>query len=376
MEVETEIESFVRQFVSSQIGEEVYVDFSERTKVTVRPVNKTGSTTLAMLWAKVLQHPGNFPARSHLYKNQYGVVGDNQLVLRLDDITLTVLMRTGTLVIQGPYPLEWFIRYFRDIVEVYKIPGNHKRSILAKEQNGLLGKSELASKTPTANESTPTAQTAEQSHAVHDKVQFWEEPAVKPTTNYKRQTEIGGALSNKSPMPSSLACELLALKSGRVEHGPTYIYRLWKLLLSHWFSTPGTKVYIATPYIDIQRLIDISLLVVTNRKHAHLEAVITNQKHQQMASIFELQTRCLRTFPANEQVLLEYNVFNSFFYPETACNAKFIAGIHGDETEILITSASFHADHFIDDGTDIVIFKSMKTEEFLKKYIQPMTRNR
>lgn len=138
MEGETEIESFVRQFVSSQINEEVYVDFSERTKVTIRPVNKTGSTTLAMLWAKVLQHPGNFPARSHLYKNQYGVVGDNQLVLRLEDITMTVLMRTGTLVLQGPYPLEWFIKCFQGIIEVYQIPGKHKRSILAKESSGFL----------------------------------------------------------------------------------------------------------------------------------------------------------------------------------------------------------------------------------------------
>ena len=44
------------------------------------------------------------------------------MILKVDDVTLTTYMSTGTLVMQGVFVLEWFLHMFPVIMEAYDAP--------------------------------------------------------------------------------------------------------------------------------------------------------------------------------------------------------------------------------------------------------------
>ena len=45
-----------------------------------------------------------------------------QVILKVDTVTLTVFMSTGTLMIQGNLVLDWFLRHFQCIMDHYDAP--------------------------------------------------------------------------------------------------------------------------------------------------------------------------------------------------------------------------------------------------------------
>ena len=45
-----------------------------------------------------------------------------QVILKVDTVTLTVFMTTGTLMIQGNHVLDWFLRQFQSIMDNYDAP--------------------------------------------------------------------------------------------------------------------------------------------------------------------------------------------------------------------------------------------------------------
>lgn len=47
--------------------------------------------------------------------------------------------------------------------------------------------------------------------------------------------------------------QIASLSTGCVQHGPDYIYILWKSLLEQWFKDADNRVYIVTPQLDVDR---------------------------------------------------------------------------------------------------------------------------
>lgn len=45
-----------------------------------------------------------------------------QVILKVDSVTLTVFMSTGTLMIQGNLVLDWFLNHFQSIMDHYDAP--------------------------------------------------------------------------------------------------------------------------------------------------------------------------------------------------------------------------------------------------------------
>ena len=44
------------------------------------------------------------------------------MILKVDTVTLTVFMSTGTLLIQGNLVIDWFLRHFQSIMDHYDAP--------------------------------------------------------------------------------------------------------------------------------------------------------------------------------------------------------------------------------------------------------------
>ena len=113
-------ERFTRAYVYEQTAERVELHF--RNNVTVRHVTNKGCILLAVLWAKILQHRGNFP--NHIYRydrTHHQVTGHELLRVHIPDteITFTVTMATGLLTIEGLDVFRWFRNKFLDLLKNY-----------------------------------------------------------------------------------------------------------------------------------------------------------------------------------------------------------------------------------------------------------------
>lgn len=56
-----------------------------------------------------------------------------------------------------------------------------------------------------------------------------------------------------------------------IKNGQTDIYPAWKSLLSAWLSKNWCEVYLATPFIDTKRMIDICNIVIEQKSTANIK---------------------------------------------------------------------------------------------------------
>jgi len=155
-----------------------------------------------------------------------------------------------------------------------------------------------------------------------------------------------------------------------VEDGPTFIYPLWQDCLDQWFSDPNTKVYMATPFLDTDRMIDICQLVLKHKLTANLEALFVRQCCDHKLQISDVRRIAQKIFPVRDQLFVEYKVYSSIVYPLKKFHAKFIAGVKNGTAEVLVTSASFHADHFVHPNFETVSYLTMPEEEFSHRFLR------
>lgn len=112
------LEQYIKDYVFKKTAEKVDLQLSNA--ISVKHVTKKGSIILATLWANVLQHPANFPNKTFPYKKlKDKTTGIEKLILKAEEMTLTVFMKTGTLMIQGGCVYEWFKRRFGEILDNY-----------------------------------------------------------------------------------------------------------------------------------------------------------------------------------------------------------------------------------------------------------------
>ena len=120
MTAKAEIEVRLENFVKSKTAEEIYLDISRPRTVTIRHKAYGGSIALAIFWVNVLQSPNNYPVQQYPYRTLYDKNSHYKVVLRVDDVTITVNMVNGTLMIQGDFVLDWFLTRFSQVMTAFE----------------------------------------------------------------------------------------------------------------------------------------------------------------------------------------------------------------------------------------------------------------
>ena len=120
---QTFIESYIYEYVLEKSGERVKLE-PKMECITLKSTAKGGTTLLAGFWLRILQHGNNFPNEKYTYQRKYDRNKDSQVVkLLLDDnIIFTVVMNVGTLLIQGSFVYEWFMKNFQMVLEGAEAP--------------------------------------------------------------------------------------------------------------------------------------------------------------------------------------------------------------------------------------------------------------
>lgn len=168
--------------------------------------------------------------------------------------------------------------------------------------------------------------------------------------------------------------QLSLLSTPVIRDGPTYIYKLWKSLLSYWLLDPERKVYLATPFLDTQRMVDICELVLQNFTTANIDAFYVRIKCNYNERISDVKRNAQNQFPGKQQPIIEYKLYNRIVYPLSTFHAKFIGCTDGKGgAEVLVTSANFTADHFEHHNLESVVFHKMSEADFIHKFIHPLS---
>lgn len=116
------LETRLEDFVKSKTAESVYLDLSAPSTIVIKRRGKHGSVLLGTFWMNVLQHPNNYPVQRYPYKKLYDKNRNYKVMLRVDDVSMTVYMSTGTLTIQGSFVLDWFQKRFAKVMDAYDMP--------------------------------------------------------------------------------------------------------------------------------------------------------------------------------------------------------------------------------------------------------------
>lgn len=190
-----------------------------------------------------------------------------------------------------------------------------------------------------------------------------------------------------------LETQLDDLKKPAIKPGDIYIYPLWKSLLSKWLSTPGYKVYLVTPFLDLRRLVYICKIVIQNNdkkqeatkeateeknKEATIEAFYLRNKCYQDLTVSNVMSHAKGTIEDNFGK--DYSDFidekiTSKIFKTTGSNyfhAKLFGCTYEENAEVVVTSANFTDNHFDSKNYDSVVYHTMTKKEFLDRFINPL----
>lgn len=188
-------------------------------------------------------------------------------------------------------------------------------------------------------------------------------------------------LGAKKWSSTDLDTQINILRKPAIKSGNPYIYELWISLLDRWLSRPGSKVYLASPFLDPTRLTDICKIVIDKSETANIEAFYVrndcykdynNQKQFSDAKKLAI-SRIEKEFTKALSSTLEEKIFKKVVHPDVKntryFHAKFIACTYENSAEVLVTSANFAGNHFECNNHDSVVYCTMTEGEFLEKYI-------
>ena len=162
---------------------------------------------------------------------------------------------------------------------------------------------------------------------------------------------------------------------GGLKNGFTYVYQLWKSLLNHWFGQEGTRVYMASPFLDTERLTDIVEIFLRHKPRTNLEVFYTQAKSNEKGkkSTAEMKKEVSNIFNPKLGPFIEYHVYRHIMYPRIKFNANFLAGVRDGIARVLVTSASFDGNHFAAENFETVMYIQLSEVEFREKYIKPIS---
>ncbi|OWF34479.1 hypothetical protein KP79_PYT03474 [Mizuhopecten yessoensis] len=158
------------------------------------------------------------------------------------------------------------------------------------------------------------------------------------------------------------------LRQGCVLDGPTVVYTLWKDLLDFWFSNQDNKVYLVTPFLDEDRLLEIFKSVLEHKSTAYLEAFYVRKKCCDGITKEVLFKKAEEKLTSKEKDLIKEKGIKLTETPKRF-HAKFMACVNNGDAEVLVTSANFQASHFEWNNLETVIFLTMTETEFKDRYL-------
>lgn len=167
-----------------------------------------------------------------------------------------------------------------------------------------------------------------------------------------------------------------------IKNGQTDIYPAWKSLLSAWLSKNGCEVYLATPFIDTKRMIDICNIVIENKSTANIKAFFVRNKCYYDKTVTEIVKDASEAIIASAEKedkekiskLIKNNISDKIVNPKFPKNfhAKFIGCVHSFEARVLVTSANFTDQHFDYENLETVVCHEMDALDFVKRIITPL----
>ncbi|XP_013401322.1 uncharacterized protein LOC106167160 [Lingula anatina] len=356
------IENHIKLFVQTKIDEDVYLDL-KRQCISIVPLSKKGSTTLATFWAKVLQNKNVFPATKYLYHKDFDRKTEQSILfVKAAGVTFTIFMKTGTLTIEGEYVYDWFKNRIRDVLTAYDesvgFPVEGYGQVVQADEDEAIPVDE------------PRLVLKEKSAVVNSTITA----PVDMAESMDQLESVLGRIHLDLLSTESLQMRLKDLPTGCIREGHTYVYELWKSLLHKWFSE-GFKVYIATPVIDTQRVLDIVDFMFQNKETADLEGLFVQYQCGENKRISDVKREVLELplFSPPQRLHIEYKLFNKLNYPAKTFNCKFIAGVKGDAAQVMVTSAGFNRNHFEEESYEFVMFHQTKKDNFIREYMEPLT---
>lgn len=186
--------------------------------------------------------------------------------------------------------------------------------------------------------------------------------------------------------------ELCDLHVPAIRSGNDYIYILWKSLLFRWLSSSDHKVYLATPFLDVERMTDIYQMVIKNHTKANIEDFFVRKKcysnsyrkiYKDIDKIKEDSSNKIKKLDKTEDFsdIIKKKItdklrviipkFKSGIF--TDCfHAKFIGCVCNDRAEVLVTSANFTDCHFDIKNEESVVYFDIPGDQFVKRFVKPL----
>ncbi|KAJ8308585.1 hypothetical protein KUTeg_013459 [Tegillarca granosa] len=266
MEGETAIEKTIKHFVLRRTGDDVYLDLSTPNCICVKHKTERGSVVLATMWCNVLQHI-RYP-----YKKYYDANGFYRLVLVVDWHQSNCVH--GKRYADDARQLCSTMK-FESILISFSLPKKQPQPLTdyfcknREEWNEIIFRQKAKKDMyPAEFEKAVEAEKTEEKNK--EKAELY-----NVADDLAEENEI---MNVEMLSDSALQHQLTKLQTGAVKDGPTYIYKIWKSLLNKWFSDGKYHVYIASPFLDSDRLDDICKLVLKNKLTASLDALYVRRQ--------------------------------------------------------------------------------------------------
>ncbi|ESO86173.1 hypothetical protein LOTGIDRAFT_167406 [Lottia gigantea] len=369
MSYEIGIEKKIQNFVETKTGEIVNTDFSDNNTIKIVPKAKHGSVALGILWMKVLQYPKNFPVSKYQYKRFGGANSTYNIKLKLPEVAIEVNLKIGSVQIKGSFVIEWFTRYFQEILDIYDGVISHpkQQSQIYSEDDMKKIKDDIQRRKDAGYDWPDVAlkddvivNDVQDSIGVQTKI-----------NNVDVDTPVSGIKDSQLMSHEEIDKETASLTPGSIIEGPK-LYKIWRSLLHVWCSNEHSTIYIATPRIDATRLIEICYFCLNHRHTMKIGAICIPMRFDGI-SLAEIKSAALKKFTPQEQTYIEYRIFTQFLYPLQNFEAKFLASLNDDGiVDILVTSGDFNKSGFSSHNKNMVVFNSVREEEFKTKYLNPI----
>lgn len=357
------LENHVKLFVESKTAEEVYLQFKTGC-VVLRAVKKPGSTTLASFWIRVLQNPNNFPPNRHVYEKSYSKqVASEFVFLKVGYVTLSVFMRTGMLTVEGDTAYAWFKDAFPRILKNYDSAVGFDSGVYLKNQKVLDARREAQRVDNIFDQQLIPSEKVGVGLVGTDAAL---DKKVVDRLYKTVQTPGDSLMTSTHEPPEQFPVDAVGTRDG------IHVYQTWLSLLNKWMSEEGHSVYIVSPSIDVERLGEIVLAMLKHRRTASLAAIVTETRGAPGA-MAETRRRLLERYEPDQQLFIEYAIFNKLKFPMKTVGCNFIATLcPSGVAEVMVTSSTFDS-RFDRSILETVVCMRMDGKHFMERFINPIT---
>lgn len=161
--------------------------------------------------------------------------------------------------------------------------------------------------------------------------------------------------------------------------GHDFIMRLWKSLLDDWCGV-GATIYVVTPKIDSERLLQLMLIMIRNKGTGFKVTLVTPQKpagSDKFSKVMDTTKRRMKEVKNARQTRLVSDVriqwvMDALQIHHEDFSTNFVAAFKEEEAEVLTTTAHFDKSHFLVNQKDNVCYNRLPTPDLKRNYLFPL----